>query len=161
MPSTTAPRATSWSWPASGTCGARWRCGMSRSGSRCPSPRRPTPPTSPGARMVNTSTCAPRLRVSNGYKIWHYTGTVLYKQDTPTGTELWETVWQPFPDGTFPERPVKYQAAPSELGSTEAKPAQAYRPPALRNKPVTASSKLVSRGGPGVRFGLFSVGIQL
>uniref|UniRef100_A0A8C8J5S2 Eukaryotic translation initiation factor 2A n=2 Tax=Oncorhynchus tshawytscha TaxID=74940 RepID=A0A8C8J5S2_ONCTS len=96
----------------------------------------------PDGEHVVTSTCAPRLRVSNGYKIWHYTGTVLYKQDTPTGTELWETVWQPFPDGTFPERPVKYQAAPSELGSTEAKPAQAYRPPALRNKPVTASSKL-------------------
>uniref|UniRef100_A0A8C7UXC7 Eukaryotic translation initiation factor 2A n=1 Tax=Oncorhynchus mykiss TaxID=8022 RepID=A0A8C7UXC7_ONCMY len=108
----------------------------------------------PDGEHVVTSTCAPRLRVSNGYKIWHYTGTVLYKQDTPTGTELWETVWQPFPDGTFPERPVKYQAAPSELGSTESKPAQAYRPPALRNKPVTASSKLVSRGGPGVR--LFS-----
>uniref|UniRef100_A0A8C7K813 Eukaryotic translation initiation factor 2A n=1 Tax=Oncorhynchus kisutch TaxID=8019 RepID=A0A8C7K813_ONCKI len=96
----------------------------------------------PDGEHVVTSTCAPRLRVSNGYKIWHYTGTVLYKQDTPTGTELWETVWQPFPDGTFPERPVKYQAAPSELGSTESKPAQAYRPPALRNKPVTASSKL-------------------
>ncbi|XP_010901582.2 eukaryotic translation initiation factor 2A isoform X2 [Esox lucius] len=96
----------------------------------------------PDGEHVVTSTCAPRLRVSNGYKIWHYTGTVLYKQDIPAGTELWETVWQPFPDGTFPERPVKYQAAPSELGSTEAKPAQAYRPPALRNKPVTASSKL-------------------
>ncbi|XP_046907870.1 eukaryotic translation initiation factor 2A isoform X3 [Hypomesus transpacificus] len=97
---------------------------------------------SPDGEHVVTATCSPRLRVSNGYKIWHYTGTVLYKQDTPPGAELWEVLWQPFPEGVFPERPVKYQAAPSELGTTETKPAQAYRPPALRNKPVTASSKL-------------------
>ncbi|XP_067103036.1 eukaryotic translation initiation factor 2A [Osmerus mordax] len=96
----------------------------------------------PDGEHVVTATCSPRLRVSNGYKIWHYTGAVLYKQDTPPGAELWQVLWQPFPEGAFPERPVKYQAAPSELGTTETKPAQAYRPPALRNKPVIASSKL-------------------
>uniref|UniRef100_A0A672RVA3 Eukaryotic translation initiation factor 2A n=1 Tax=Sinocyclocheilus grahami TaxID=75366 RepID=A0A672RVA3_SINGR len=96
----------------------------------------------PDGEHIVTSTCSPRLRVSNGYKIWHYTGTVLYKHDTPSNKELWEVLWQPFPTGAFPEKPVKYQASPSELGSTEAKPAQAYRPPALRNKPQTASSKL-------------------
>ncbi|XP_061074005.1 eukaryotic translation initiation factor 2A [Conger conger] len=96
----------------------------------------------PDGEHIVTATCSPRLRVSNGYKIWHYTGTVLHKEDTPEGAELWEVLWQPFPEGTFPAKPIKYQAAPSELGSTEAKPAQAYRPPALRNKPVTASSKL-------------------
>lgn len=102
----------------------------------------------PDGEHVVTATCAPRLRVSNGYKIWHYTGGVLYKQDTPAGAELLEVLWQPFPDGTFPERPVQYQAAPTELGTTEAKPAQAYRPPALRNKPVTASSKLHEEEAP-------------
>uniref|UniRef100_A0A673GC16 Eukaryotic translation initiation factor 2A n=1 Tax=Sinocyclocheilus rhinocerous TaxID=307959 RepID=A0A673GC16_9TELE len=96
----------------------------------------------PDGEHIVTSTCSPRLRVSNGYKIWHYTGTVLYKHETPSNKELWEVLWQPFPTGAFPEKPVKYQASPSELGSTEAKPAQAYRPPALRNKPQTASSKL-------------------
>ncbi|KAI7802642.1 eukaryotic translation initiation factor 2A [Triplophysa rosa] len=96
----------------------------------------------PDGEHVMTATCSPRLRVSNGYKIWHYTGTVLYKHEMPSNRELWEVLWQPFPTGTFPEKPVKYQALPSELGSTEAKPAQAYRPPALRNKPPTASSKL-------------------
>uniref|UniRef100_A0AAY4AXK4 Eukaryotic translation initiation factor 2A n=1 Tax=Denticeps clupeoides TaxID=299321 RepID=A0AAY4AXK4_9TELE len=96
----------------------------------------------PDGEHIVTATCSPRLRVCNGFKIWHYTGTVLYKKDVPSGSELWEVVWQPSPPGTFPEKPVKYQAAPSELGSTEAKPAQAYRPPALRNKPVTASAKL-------------------
>ncbi|KAB5575074.1 hypothetical protein PHYPO_G00216640 [Pangasianodon hypophthalmus] len=94
----------------------------------------------PDGEHIVTATCSPRLRVSNGYKIWHYTGTVLYKQDAPAGKELWEVVWQPFLPGTFPEKPVKYQAAASELGSTEAKPTQAYRPPALRNKPESSSS---------------------
>lgn len=98
----------------------------------------------PDGEHIVTATCSPRLRVSNGYKIWHYTGTVLYKQDTPAGKELWEVIWQPFLPGTFPEKAVKYQAAASELGSTEAKPTQAYRPPALRNKPESSSLKLVS-----------------
>ncbi|KAK3570284.1 hypothetical protein QTP86_017203 [Hemibagrus guttatus] len=96
----------------------------------------------PDGEHIVTATCSPRLRVSNGYKIWHYTGTVLYKQDTPAGKELWEVVWQPFLPGTFPENPVKYQVSASDLGSTEAKPTQAYRPPALRNKPESSSLKL-------------------
>ncbi|XP_063061628.1 eukaryotic translation initiation factor 2A isoform X2 [Engraulis encrasicolus] len=96
----------------------------------------------PDGEHIVTATCSPRLRVSNGFKIWHYTGTVLHKQETPAGQELWEVVWQTFPPGVYPTKPIKYQAAHSELGTTEAKPAQAYRPPALRNKPVSASSKL-------------------
>ena len=34
--------------------------------------------------------------------MWHYTGTVLYEERTPEGQELWEVVWQPALDGTFP-----------------------------------------------------------
>ncbi|KAM3615736.1 uncharacterized protein V6R79_007087 [Siganus canaliculatus] len=96
----------------------------------------------PDGEHVVTATCSPRLRVSNGYKIWHYTGSVLHKWDAPAGSELWEVRWQPFPEGSFPERPVKYQAAPSELGTTQAPPTQAYRPPALRHLPAAASTKL-------------------
>lgn len=97
----------------------------------------------PDGEHVVTATCSPRLRVSNGYKIWHYTGSVLHKWDMAAGSELWEVRWQSFPDGSFPERAVKYQAAVSELGTTQAPPTQAYRPPALRHLPATASSKLV------------------
>ncbi|XP_024912947.1 eukaryotic translation initiation factor 2A [Cynoglossus semilaevis] len=96
----------------------------------------------PDGEHVVTATCSPRLRVSNGYKIWHYTGSVLHKWEVAANSELWEVQWQPFPEGTFPERPIKYQAAPSDLGSTQAPPTQAYRPPALRHLPATASSKL-------------------
>ncbi|CAN9511249.1 unnamed protein product [Ophioblennius macclurei] len=96
----------------------------------------------PDGEHVVTATCSPRLRVSNGYKIWHYTGSVLHTWSAPTGTELWEVVWQPFPNGVFPERPVTYQAPATQLGSTQVAPTQAYRPPALRHLPATASAKL-------------------
>ncbi|KAM6931613.1 eukaryotic translation initiation factor 2A [Lycodopsis pacificus] len=96
----------------------------------------------PDGEHVVTATCSPRLRVSNGFKIWHYTGSVLHKQDAAPGSELWEVRWQPVPEGSFPVRPIRYQAAPSELGTTQAPPTQAYRPPALRHLPATPSSKL-------------------
>ncbi|CAJ1066387.1 eukaryotic translation initiation factor 2A isoform X2 [Xyrichtys novacula] len=96
----------------------------------------------PDGEHVVTATCSPRLRVSNGYKIWHYTGSVLHRWDVEAGSELWEVCWQPFLSGIFPERAVKYQAALSELGTTEAPPKQAYRPPALRHLPATPSAKL-------------------
>lgn len=98
----------------------------------------------PDGEHVVTATCAPRLRVANGFKVWHYTGSVLHRWDAAPGSELWEVRWQNFPDGTFPVRPVQYQATPTDLGSTQATPTQAYRPPALRHLPAAASTKLVS-----------------
>ncbi|XP_028321530.1 eukaryotic translation initiation factor 2A isoform X2 [Gouania willdenowi] len=96
----------------------------------------------PDGEHLLTATCSPRLRVSNGYQIFHYTGAVLHRQEVGVGSELWEVQWQPFPAGVFPERPIKYQEAPSELGSTQAPPTQAYRPPALRHLPAAPSTKL-------------------
>ncbi|XP_062355513.1 eukaryotic translation initiation factor 2A isoform X5 [Cinclus cinclus] len=93
----------------------------------------------PDGEHIVTATCAPRLRVGNGYKVWHYTGSVLHSYEVPCDEEMWQVFWQPFLDGVFPERAVRYQAVPSELPRAEPRPAQAYRPPALRNKPVTSS----------------------
>ncbi|XP_025145732.2 eukaryotic translation initiation factor 2A isoform X3 [Bubalus bubalis] len=93
----------------------------------------------PDGEHILTATCAPRLRVNNGYKIWHYTGSVLHKYDVPSNAELWQVSWQPFLDGIFPEKAITYQVVPSDVPSEEPKVATAYRPPALRNKPVTNS----------------------
>ncbi|XP_039613968.1 eukaryotic translation initiation factor 2A [Polypterus senegalus] len=93
----------------------------------------------PDGEHIVTATCSPRLKVGNGYKIWHYTGAVLYKYDSPQNGELWRVLWQPFLQGVFKEKPIKYQAVQSDICSTETKPAQAYRPPALRNKPSSFS----------------------
>ncbi|XP_074859840.1 eukaryotic translation initiation factor 2A isoform X3 [Carettochelys insculpta] len=93
----------------------------------------------PDGEHFVTATCAPRLRVGNGYKIWHYTGSLLHKYEVPPNAEIWQVSWQPFLDGTFPAKAVTYQAVPSELPSAELKAAEAYRPPALRNKPITST----------------------
>ncbi|XP_062988157.1 eukaryotic translation initiation factor 2A isoform X1 [Elgaria multicarinata webbii] len=93
----------------------------------------------PDGEHIVTATCSPRLRVGNGYKIWHYTGSVLYRYEVQQNAELWQVAWQPFLDGVFPAKPVTYQAVPSKVPKDEPKAAQAYRPPALRNKPVTSS----------------------
>ncbi|XP_018421385.1 PREDICTED: eukaryotic translation initiation factor 2A [Nanorana parkeri] len=92
----------------------------------------------PNGEHIVTATCSPRLRVGNGYKIWHYTGSILHKYDVPDNTELWQVSWQPFTGGVFPAKPIVYQPIPGENPAEESKPAQAYRPPALRNKPVTS-----------------------
>ncbi|KAM3930438.1 eukaryotic translation initiation factor 2A [Leptodactylus fuscus] len=92
----------------------------------------------PNGEHIVTATCSPRLRVGNGYKIWHYTGSILYKYEVPDNTELWQVSWQPFADGVFPAKPIIYQPVAGEVPAEESKPAQAYRPPALRNKPVTS-----------------------
>ncbi|XP_075058064.1 eukaryotic translation initiation factor 2A [Mixophyes fleayi] len=92
----------------------------------------------PNGEHFITATCSPRLRVGNGYKIWHYTGSILHKYDVPDNTELWQVSWQPFAEGVFPAKPIVYQPVAGEIPAEESKPAQAYRPPALRNKPVTS-----------------------
>ncbi|XP_047450565.1 eukaryotic translation initiation factor 2A [Mugil cephalus] len=96
----------------------------------------------PDGEHVVTATCSPRLRVSNGFKVWHYSGAVLHQWEAGAGSELWEVRWQPFPEGSFPERPIRYQAPANQLGTTQAPPTQAYRPPALRHLPPTSSGKL-------------------
>lgn len=102
----------------------------------------------PDGEHVVTATCSPRLRVSNGFKVWHYSGAVLLQQGAPAGSELWEVRWQPRPPASFPQRPVSYQAAPSGLGSTQATPTTAYRPPALRHLPATPTSSLQEEEPP-------------
>lgn len=107
----------------------------------------------PDGEHVVTATCAPRLRVGNGFQVRHYTGGVAHAYETPGGgAELWEVRWQPFPNGTFPERPVRQQTASARPGAPQAAPARAYRPPALRHLPAAPTSKLVSaQKSPGVR----------
>lgn len=41
-----------------------------------------------------TATTAPRLRTANGYKIWHYSGSLLYENNWPKDEELYEVVWK-------------------------------------------------------------------
>ncbi|XP_045200143.2 eukaryotic translation initiation factor 2A-like [Mercenaria mercenaria] len=90
-----------------------------------------------------TATTAPRLRVGNGYRIWHYSGAVLEQKLMDKGEELWEAFWQPAPEKMFPEKPISYRQVQSEV-QAPAPPAaqQAYVPPSLRGQQNKPSTKL-------------------
>jgi len=87
----------------------------------------------PDGQHIVTSTCAPRLRIGNGFKIWHYTGKELFKYEVQKNGELWQTKWQPQPAGMFPVPRIM-------SGVLETQKAAAYRPPSARG---TAEKKLL------------------
>lgn len=84
---------------------------------------------------VVTATNAPRLRVDNGFKVWHFTGSLVHSQDMAPKKELWEVKWRPAAVGTYPA-PDPAQRPPPSRGAlkAEVKQAAAYVPPALRGK---------------------------
>ena len=91
---------------------------------------------SPDGEHILTATTAPRLRVSNGFKVWNYLGENKYIYKVPANNELWQVQWQP---GTYPIRPVIKK--PAVVVKEETK---AYVPPHLRgtNKVSTIKNKL-------------------
>lgn len=52
------------------------------------------------------------------FKIWHYTGTLLYERPWNKQEELWEVIWQSYPNGAFTQKPISYKSvegiAPSQ-----------------------------------------------
>ncbi|XP_013787900.1 eukaryotic translation initiation factor 2A-like [Limulus polyphemus] len=91
----------------------------------------------PDGEHILTATTSPRLRVANGYRVWHYTGSLLFERRWDSDQELWEVCWQPCPFGTFPETEIKYTPVAGIETPQAQVTKQAYRPPALRGKPST------------------------
>lgn len=87
----------------------------------------------PDGQHLVTSTCAPRLRIGNGFKIWHYTGKVLHKYEVPKSHELWQAKWQEQPASMFPVPRI-------QSGVQETQKVEAYRPPSARG---TTEKKLL------------------
>ena len=52
------------------------------------------------------------------FKIFHYTGSLLYERPWNNQEELWEVTWQKYPPNVFKEKPISYKAvvgiAPSQ-----------------------------------------------
>jgi translation initiation factor 2A len=55
----------------------------------------------PDGEHILTSTTAPRLRVSNGFKIWNFMSDLKYTYKLPPNNELWQVQWQP---GTYKKK---------------------------------------------------------
>ena len=87
----------------------------------------------PDGRHLITSTTSPRLRVDNGFKVFHYNGDLVHEEKVDV---LLEVEFGPSPPGVFEDRP----ASPGKIGKNQkggsgqnaGRPA-AYVPPHLKN----------------------------
>ncbi|THH08700.1 hypothetical protein EW145_g2523 [Phellinidium pouzarii] len=94
---------------------------------------------SPDGRFILTATLSPRLRVDNGIKIWHCSGSLMHVQLVD---ELYQASWRPIPVDAVGPFPQALPAAPAPNASvalfnvtakpTPSKPVGAYRPPGAR-----------------------------
>lgn len=91
---------------------------------------------SPEGTHFLTATTAPRLRMCNGFKMWHYSGTLLYERPWNKQEELWEVCWQNFPDGSFKVPIVNYKPVEGIAPTAPQASKEVYRPPVARGKAV-------------------------
>lgn len=105
---------------------------------------------SPDGQYIMTATTSPRLRVDNGVKIWHYSGSLIFQKEHD---ELFAAGWRPQDVGLFPLKSI-LTAAPRPHPSAEHveinkavnnKPAGAYRPPHARTAGVSAPTPLFQK----------------
>lgn len=113
---------------------------------------------SPDGRFLLTATLSPRLRVDNGLRIWHCTGTLVHAQSTD---ELYDARWRPtavenvpafgntLPPSPIPSASVTQMEKEGALKAAPAKPAGAYRPPGARGGATPSIFKREDEGGPG------------
>ncbi|CAA7260971.1 unnamed protein product [Cyclocybe aegerita] len=113
---------------------------------------------SPDGRFLLTATLSPRLRVDNGVKVWHCTGSLVHVQ---LAEELYQAMWRPTPVENTPPfgQQIPPAPAPSEsvktVGATQkatpVKAAGAYRPPGARGLATPSIFKREDEGGPGTQ----------
>lgn len=104
---------------------------------------------SPDGKHILTATTSPRLRVDNGVRIWHVTGTLMFNQDL---NELYYVWWRPAEyslGDPFKSVPTPHASAQSYLAKTKApsKPVGAYRPPGARGQSTPLAFKREDEGG--------------
>lgn len=84
-----------------------------------------------------TATTSPRLRIGNGYRIWHYTGSLLQEVFFDKNDELYDIKWKPEPEGKFIVKPTTYTPVPGIKSLVPEMSKLAYRPPAAQGKPAS------------------------
>jgi translation initiation factor 2A len=100
----------------------------------------------PSGDLYFTATTAPRLRQGNNFRIWHYTGSLLYEQMWPEKQELLELTWQQYPVGKFKENSISYEKVEGIQSSQAQASEKKYVPPNVRNMGSESSSPQVSYG---------------
>lgn len=96
-------------------------------------------------RHILTGTTTPRLRVGNGFRLWHYTGSLIFEQICSESTqklELYDVFWQPMPNKfKKPSCDSKPSHLPNLLTQSKLSKFQSsagkYIPPSMRNNKAT------------------------
>ncbi|XP_003375035.1 putative eukaryotic translation initiation factor 2A [Trichinella spiralis] len=83
---------------------------------------------SPDGIHFITATTSPRLRVSNGLKIWHCSGKVIHEINCIDETLLWQVIWSSEGKDKFPKPVIDL----SSFQGAKAVQQSAYVPPHLR-----------------------------
>lgn len=96
---------------------------------------------SPSGDVFLTATTAPRLRMSNGFKVWHHTGALLHETHWPEKQELLEIIWQKYASGTFKEPTISHEKIEGIASKTPQASKQKYVPPGMRNSLSGASGE--------------------
>ena len=107
---------------------------------------------SPDGQYILTATTSPRLRVDNGVRIWHVSGSLMFKEDMH---ELYQVIWRPGSGSSSPPQnplediPAPHASALAFLGTvkTPSKPAGAYRPPGARGTSTPLAFMREDQGG--------------
>ncbi|KFY76790.1 hypothetical protein V499_03667 [Pseudogymnoascus sp. VKM F-103] len=106
---------------------------------------------SPDERFLLTATTSPRLRVDNGIRIFHVSGSIVYNEDM---VELYHVAWRPSLPGpntvSNPLAPVPQHSSAAQYLTTvktPSKPAGAYRPPGARGTSTPLHFKREDEGG--------------
>ncbi|XP_011192685.1 eukaryotic translation initiation factor 2A [Zeugodacus cucurbitae] len=86
----------------------------------------------PNGMYFITATTAPRLRIGNGFKVYHYSGSLVHETIWPQGQELLGIEWQKYSENQFIE-PVLTKIKPEGIKSSLPEASKkAYTPPHLR-----------------------------
>lgn len=99
---------------------------------------------SPVGDVFLTATTAPRLRMCNGFKIWHHTGALLHETHWPEKQELLEVTWQKYSPGTLKENAISNVKVEGIASKTPQASKQKYVPPGMRNSLGTAGDSTSS-----------------
>ena len=83
---------------------------------------------SPDGQYLLTAVCAPRMRVDNGYKVWHYSGRLLKDQVCEAGKLMYSIAWKSA-KGVFQKPEITITEIAKPIAKAEPKK---YVPPALR-----------------------------
>ena len=103
----------------------------------------------PTGDLYFTATTAPRLRMGNGFKVWHYSGALLFEMLWPDKEELLELAWQKHSDGSNKEPVISHTKVTGIQSSQPQASAKKYVPPNIRNfGEDTSTSTVPSTPGP-------------